>query len=330
MTPSSATTTRTATANRLRTASIQPIAMPLWYGSEVPGSDLGALVLRDGLQLRWISPQYNDLRNRLHPAITIPVAELDDARERIDQRTMTFQSAIDDANAALANAVDAAIQHGHLALALGGDHAIAMGSIGGAARNATKLGMLWIDTHPDLNTPESSLSGHIHGMPLGTAIGLAPESMRKASLLAGKVPMIQPEHLCLLGIRDIDAKEENVIAEKGIFARSMDEWNDEGIIPGLEAALKHLECQGVDAVHLSFDLDVLDPAFMPGTGTRYPGGLTVREASQVLRHLGAWSGPILSMDLVELNPTLDASGYSTDIALHLLATALGQRMLSRG
>jgi arginase len=330
MTPSTVTTTRIAAANRLLTASIQPIAIPLWYGCEVPGVDLGALVLRDGLQLRWISPQYVGLRNRLRPAITIPVAELDDARKRIDQRNMTFKSAIDDANTALANAVDAAIEHGHLALTLGGDHAVAMGSIGGAARHATKLGVLWIDTHPDLNTPESSFSGHIHGMPLGTAIGLAPESMRQASLLAGQVPMIQPEHICLLGIRDIDAREEEVIAEKDIFTRTMDEWNDEGILPGLEAALNHLQCQGVDAIHLSFDLDVLDPAFMPGTGTRYPGGLTVREASQVLRYLGAWEGPIRSMDLVELNPTLDNTGYSTDIALHLLATALGERMLGRG
>jgi arginase len=142
--------------------------------------------------------------------------------------------------------------------------------------------------------------------------------------------MLEPENLCLLGIRDIDIEEEQVILEKGIFARTMDEWNDVGIIPGLKAAIGHLEKQGVDAVHLSFDLDVLDPAYLPGTGTRYPGGLTVREASQVLRYLGNWDAPIQSMDMVELNPVLDPSGHSTDIALHLLATALGQRMLGRG
>ena len=142
--------------------------------------------------------------------------------------------------------------------------------------------------------------------------------------------MLEPEHLCLLGIRDIDVDEERVILEKDIFARTMDEWNDEGIIAGIQAAIAHLERGGVDAVHLSFDLDVIDPAYLPGTGTRYPGGLTVREASQVLRYLGAWDAPLRSMDLVELNPVLDPSGHSTDIALHLLATALGQRMLGRG
>lgn len=313
----------------MTSALIQPIAMPLWYGCEVPGADQGALVLRDGLQLRWISPQYAELRRRLRPAITIPVDEIDHARERINKRNMIFQPVIDKANAMLANAVDAAIQHGHLALTLGGDHALAMGSIAGASRNATKLGVIWIDTHPDLNTPEGSFSGHIHGMPLGVATGRAPESMPQASRLAGHIPMLQPEHLCLLGIRDIDVDEEAFILEKGIFARTMDEWTDEGIPEGLEAACEYLQRQGLDAVHLSFDLDVLDPAFMPGTGTRYPGGLTVREASQVLRYLGAWDGPIHSMDIVELNPTLDRSGHSTDIALHLLATALGQRMLGR-
>jgi arginase len=304
--------------------------MPLWYGCEVPGAEKGAIVLRDGLQQRWVSPQYAALLSRLRPAITIPVEEIEDAEARIDQRTMTFQPAIENANELLANAVDAAIQHGHLGLTLGGDHALGIGSIAGASRNATKLGVIWIDTHPDLNTPEGSMSGHIHGMPLGAAIGRTTESMPRSSTLAGSAPMLEPENLCLLGIRDIDVEEEQVILEKGIFARTMDEWNDIGIIPGLKAAIAHLEKQGVDAVHLSFDLDVLDPAYLPGTGTRYPGGLTVREASQVLRYLGNWDAPIRSMDMVELNPVLDPSGHSTDIALHLLATALGQRMLGRG
>ena len=323
-------TTPKHAANRLRSAPIQPIATPLWYGCEVPGAERGAIVLRDGLLQRWISPQYAELRERLRPAITIPVADVENARERIDQRNLTFLPAIDDANEQLANAVDAAIQHGHLALTLGGDHALGMASIAGAARNATRLGVIWIDTHPDLNTPEGSLSGHIHGMPLGVATGQCPDSMPRGSTLAGTVPMLETEHLCLLGIRDIDLEEEKLIRDKGIFALTMDEWNDTGIIPGLQSAIAHLEQQGVDAVHLSFDLDVIDPAFLPGTGTRYPGGLTVRESSQVLRFLGNWDAPLRSMDLVELNPVLDPSGHSTDIALHLLATALGQRMLGRG
>src|SRR5699024_246576 len=142
--------------------------------------------------------------------------------------------------------------------------------------------------------------------------------------------MVAPERIAFLGIRDIDLEEEDLIVEKGIFARTMDEWHDQGILDGLKDAITHLMSQGVDAIHLDFDLDVLDPGMMPGTGTRYPGGLTIREASQVLRYLGNTDIPIRSMDFVELNPALDITGDSQEAALHLLATALGQRMLDRG
>ena len=321
---------REGAANLLRSGRIQPIAMPLWYGCEVPGTDHGAIALRDGLEQRWMAGHFRKLLSRLEPAITIPVEDVPRARARINQRDLVFLDAIDNANALLADAVDATIQRGHLPIILGGDHALAMGSIAGATRNAGNLGVLWIDTHPDVNTPESSLSGHIHGMPLATALGEAVTSLPRSSRLAGKVPMIRPENIAFLGIRDIDLTEEDLIVEKGIFARTMDEWNDDGILPGLKAAIEHLMSQGVDAIHLSFDLDVLDPGMMPGTGTRYPGGLTIREASQTLRYLSNWDGPIRSMDFVELNPMLDPTGDSTQAALHLLATALGQRMLDRG
>jgi arginase len=321
---------RDGAANLLRFGRIQPIAMPLWYGCEVPGTDHGAIALRDGLEQRWMAGHFRKLLSRLEPAITIPVEDVPRARARINQRDLVFLDAIDNANALLADAVDATIQRGHLPVILGGDHALAMGSIAGASRNAANLGVLWIDTHPDVNTPESSLSGHIHGMPLATALGEAVTSLPRSSRLAGTAPMIRPENIAFLGIRDIDLAEEDLIVEKGIFARTMDEWNDDGILPGLRAAIDHLMAQGVDAIHLSFDLDVLDPGMMPGTGTRYPGGLTIREASQTLRYLSNCDGPIRSMDFVELNPMLDPTGDSTQAALHLLATALGQRMLDRG
>ena len=200
-----------------------------------------------------------------------------------------------------------------------------------AVRNAEKVGVLWIDTHPDINTPAGSLSGHIHGMPLAVALGATDNDLPRSRGLAGFSPMLQADQIAYLGIRDIDLFEENLIVERNIFARSMDEWSDDGIIAGLQAALDHLVGNGVDAIHLSFDVDVLDPGIFPGTGTRYPGGLTIREASQVLRYLGKWTTvPIRSFDFVELNPMLDPTGHSTQAALHLLATALGQRMLDRG
>ena len=317
--------------NFLRTARMQPIAVPLWYGCEVPGTDHGAIELRDGLAQRWIDGHFNTLLKRLDPPITIPVEDVPRARARLHQNDLVFQEAIDNVNELLADAVDQTIKRGSLPITLGGDHSLAMGTVAGAVRNAEKVGVLWIDTHPDINTPAGSLTGHIHGMPLAIAIGTAAEQFPRATNLAGFTPMLQPDQIAYLGIRDIDLLEEDTIVEKGIFARTMDEWNDDGIIPGLEAALSHLVNAGVDAIHLSFDVDVLDPGIFPGTGTRYPGGLTIREASQVLRYLGRWTEkPIKSMDFVELNPMLDPTGISTQAALHLLSTALGQRMLDRG
>lgn len=317
--------------NVLRTARMQPIAVPLWYGCEVPGTDHGAIALRDGLEQRWLEGHFKKLLSRLEPPITIPVEDVPRARARLHQRDLVFLDAIDNANALLADAVDQTIKTGHLPIVLGGDHSIAMGSIAGAVRNANKVGVLWIDTHADINTPEGSLTGHIHGMPLAAALGVAGDDLARSSNLAGFSPMLQADQIAYLGIRDIDLFEEDLIVERGIFARTMDEWSDDGIIAGLEAALDHLVGNGVDAIHLSFDVDVLDPGIFPGTGTRYPGGLTIREASQVMRYLGMWTGvPIRSFDFVELNPMLDTSGHSTQAALHLLATALGQRMLDRG
>lgn len=321
---------RPSCTNRLRHAPIQPIAVPLWYGCEVPGADYGAIALRDGLEQRWISGHYRKLLSRLQPAITIPVADVPRSRARVNKQDLVFLDAIDDANEKLADAVEETIQRGHLALVLGGDHAIAMGSIAGASRCVEKLGVLWIDTHPDVNTPETSLTGHIHGMPLATAMGFSRDSLPRSSGMGGRVPMVDPANVALLGIRDIDVAEEDLIVEQGIFAYTMDEWHDAGILAGLKDAVAHLLGQGVNAIHLEFDVDVLDPGMMPGTGTRYPGGLTIREASQMLRHLGNEELPIRSMGFVELNPMLDSSGDSTEAALHLLATAVGQRMLDRG
>ncbi len=318
------------TGSALRTAPMQPIAVPLWYGSERPGPDAGAITLRDGLEQRWIAGHYRKLLSRLQPAITIPVEDIPRARALVGQRDLVFKDAIDDANEKLADAVEETIRRGHLPVVLGGDHSLAAGSIAGATRCAERLGVLWIDTHPDVNTPETSLSGHIHGMPMAIAMGECRTSLPRATEMGGKVPMVNPKDIAFLGIRDIDLAEEDLIVEKGIFALTMDEWTDMGILPGLEAAVDHLLTQGVDAIHFGFDLDVLDPGMMPGTGTRYPGGLTIREASQVLRYLGNRDLPIRSMDFVELNPMLDPTGDSTEAALHLLATALGQRMLDRG
>ena len=325
MTATTIDETAIGTGNRLTAAPVRPIEVPLWLGAERPGVELAPAALSAGLRRRWTERERPALLGRLASEVTIPIATPPDAASRLHRRSLVFLPEVATACRALASEVAAAIGGGALALSLGGDHALSIGSIAGAVRAAApnRLGVLWIDTHPDLNTPESSPSGHLHGMALAAALGLGAPALAG---LANPAPVVSPEDVCLLGVRDLDPGERRLIRERGIWALTMEEWTDAGLLPGLAGALAHLEARGVGAVHLSFDLDVLDPRLLPGTGTTVAGGLTYREASQVLRRLRAWDGPIRSLDWVELNPALDAGGWSTETAVALLATLLGETM----
>jgi arginase len=157
-------------------------------------------------------------------------------------------------------------------------------------------------------------------MALAAALGEGPAALVDLGRPGAK---IDPGDVCLLGTRSLDLGERALIAERGIWMLTMAEWADAGLLSGLDAALAYLTVRGVDTVHLSFDLDVLDPLALPGTGTPVDGGLTVREAARILRHLRAWDGPLRSVDWVELNPLLDPSGRSTTVAVALLAELLG-------
>jgi arginase len=306
--------------NRLVEGLVQPIVAPLWLGAERRGVDLGAWQVENGLRRRWERGYGSGSADRLLPTIEIPVAEPADAEPRLHRRTLEFQREIADVNRRLDRIVRDSINQGALALVLGGDHALATGSISGALQTTDKLGVLWFDTHGDVNTPETSPSGHIHGMPLALAMGYGADDL----LVPPATVVLEPNTVCLLGVRDLDPGEQRFIANHDIWMLTMEEWTDVGLLEGLDAALHHLLRQGVTAVHVSFDLDVLDPLELPGTGTPVPGGLTYREASQILRYVRAWEVPIRSADWVELNPLLDLSGHSTTVAVSLLATFLGE------
>jgi arginase len=315
-------------SNRLQEAPISPIVAPMWLGAERRGVDLGAAALWRAFHNLWTSGTLDQRqRPRLGDPIEIACPEPDDADRLLNHRTLAFREPILAASRDVATAVREAIDAGALGLTLGGDHALAFGTIAGAASASERLGLIWLDTHPDLNTPASSPSGHMHGMPLATAIGLDGRALPELDEVAGG-QMLHPGDIAMLGIRDIDPGERDVIVSRGVWAMSMEEWTDAGILAGLDRALAHLAGRGVTAVHISFDLDVLDPSALPGTGTKAPGGLTYREASQVLRRLHAWDGPVASLDVIELNPRLDPTGNSTAIAAHLLGAALGLRQLS--
>lgn len=324
-TSSPAQTSVTGSGNRATSGPIQPIEVPLWLGAERPGVEQAAAAIAAGLRQRWSVRQRPELLNRLAIPITIPVTTPANAHSRLHRQSLEFLDPIGAASRHMADEVDGAIRAGSLALVLGGDHAVSIGSIAGAARAAHpgKLGILWIDTHPDLNTPATSPSGHLHGMALATALGQGGPDLAALHALG---PPVAVADVCLLGVRDLDPGERAVIRDHDLWAMTMEEWTDSGLRAGLEAALAYLTARQVTAVHLSFDLDVLDPKLLPGTGTMVAGGLDFRETSQVLRWLRAWDGPLRSIDWVELNPSLDPSGWSTDTAIALLGTLLGETM----
>ncbi len=318
---------QTSCTNRLTSGPVQFIQAPLWYGSERPGAELGPEAIVTEITEGLRGDERHDVRDRILAPLALTVPTVANARGMLHRRDLTFLDPVTFLSRDLADAVERTIGDNALPVSIGGDHAIAIGSIAGAARTCERLGVLWIDTHPDINTPDTSFSGHIHGMPMAVATGIAADGLPDLCALGGRTPAVRPEDVCYLGIRDIDMAERRVIRDHGIWTRTMEEWSDDGIAAGLGLALDHLTAQRVDAVHVSFDLDVLDPSVFTASSTTYPGGLTMREASRVMRLLGAWDGPIRSLDWVEFYPNMDdMTGNGLKIAGHLLLTTLGERM----
>jgi arginase len=219
----------------------------------------------------------------------------------------------------LAELVDEALAQGHVPLVLGGDHAIAMGSLGGMAQRHGPGAVLWIDAHGDLNRPGTSPTGNVHGMPLAAALGAAGDAFG-----AGAFPMPSVTKAVLVGVRSLDPGERELIDDLGIRVFTMTEIDRRGVEPVIEDALSEL--RDASFVHVSLDLDVVDPMFAPGVGTPVPGGLSYREAHLALELL-AEAEVIDSLDIVEVNPILDRENQTAKLAVELAASALGKRIL---
>jgi len=218
------------------------------------------------------------------------------------------------------------ITDGALPIVIGGDHSLAAGSVGASADFAIekggKLGVLWIDAHGDMNTPATTTSGNVHGMPLAALVGTEPVEL---SSIGRHSPKVQAEHVVLIGIRNLDEAEKKRIRAAKVHVFTMKDIDRHGIAVVMKRALK-IATTGTTGLHVSFDLDACDPAIAPGVGTPVKGGLDYREAHMVMEMI-ADSGRMTALDLVEVNPILDSQNQTATLATELALSALGMRII---
>jgi arginase len=221
----------------------------------------------------------------------------------------------------VAKLVEAATRRGAMPLVLGGDHSVALGSLVGMALARGPGGVVWIDAHGDLNTPETSPSGNVHGMVLAAALGLAGDAFRREGW---QIPAVEPGKLALVGVRSLDEGERELLGTIDAKVFTMSEIDRIGVEPCMREALAH--ASGAGFLHVSLDMDAVDPDYAPGVGTPVRGGLSYREAHLALETVAEY-GRTDSMDVVEVNPILDRENATGQLAVELVASALGARIL---
>lgn len=226
----------------------------------------------------------------------------------------------------LAEMVEKAADDGRVPLVLGGDHSVAIGTVTGMSRHfrkqGSKLGLIWVDAHADMNTPQSSPSGNVHGMPLACIIGIGPNELTQ---LGGYAPKVDPGSVAIVGLRSIDDIERQNVRGAGVHPFTMRDIDERGLRSVIQEAIEHAS-RGTAAFHLSFDMDVVDPAEAPGVGTPVRGGITYREAHLAMEIL-CDSGLMASMEVVEVNPVIDEVNRTALLAVELIMSALGKRIL---
>mmetsp|Transcript_13573 Transcript_13573/g.20995 ORF Transcript_13573/g.20995 Transcript_13573/m.20995 type:complete len:362 (+) Transcript_13573:87-1172(+) len=307
---------------------VSVIGAPMTYGQPFVGTDTGPNLLREaGLlnmmtSLGWRVEDHGDI-------------DFEKIANRASQES--FPGArncgiVGAVNEHLANVVEEKIKMGRFPLLVGGDHSIGIGSIAGVLRARPDTGFLWVDAHADINVPKLSESGNMHGMPVGLLMeGVAPDFNELPGmdwLVNG--PRITPDSIVYVGLRDVDAAERNIIRDNNILAFTMHDIDRYGIGAVMDMALEHLMRDKPNRpLHLSYDIDAVDPVLAPATGTAVRGGLTFREAHYVVE-AAALSGNLASADIVELNPTLsDSEGakVTLDLGLQIVTSMMGKSII---
>lgn len=299
---------------------IHLLGVPMDLGSGRRGVDMGPSAIR----IAGISDRLKELGNRVIDEGDLDIKNMEELR--VGEMKARYLKEITRASKLLANKVDKIMGHGHFPLVLGGDHSIAIGTISGIAafckRKRKKMGLLWIDAHGDINTPATSPSGNIHGMPLAAVLGLGP---RELAHVGGNHAKIDPQNVALVGIRSLDEGEKKHLKQTGIHVFTMPDIDRQGIHRVMKKALARVS-DATDYVHVSFDLDAVDPTVAPGVGTPVKGGLDYREAHLIMEFIFE-SKVMTSLEIVEVNPILDEHNSSAEYAVELVQSAFGKRIL---
>jgi arginase len=305
----------------LPTRKIKLIGVPLDMGASRRGVDMGPSAVRvAGLEARLeaLGHQVTDGGN-----ISVAIAETKHSGEQ----NARYLQEITETCTKAAGMVTNALEQGMTPLIIGGDHSVAAGSVSGVAeyyrQQNQRIGLLWIDAHGDMNTPETSPSGNVHGMPLAALLGLGPESLAN---ICGWSPKVLPENTVLIGVRDIDATEKENIKRAGVTeVYTMRDIDERGMRTVMEEALRAAG-RGTAGYHVSLDMDWIDPEDAPGVGTPVRGGATYREAHLAMEII-ADHGRMVSFELVEVNPVIDEHNRTADLAVELICSAFGKKIL---
>jgi arginase len=298
---------------------VRMIGVPMDLGAGRRGVDMGPSAVRYaglGQLVQGLGFSYADGGD-----ISVPLPEA-----RAPGKGARYLKEIHRACERLAQRVEKLMDEGVMPLVVGGDHSMAIGTITGVSshfrKRNEKLGLIWVDAHADMNTPETSPSGNIHGMPLGSVMGYgAPELVN----LGGFSPKIDPDNVALIGIREVDPGEREIVLRSGIHYYEMMKVDARGMGAVIEEALAHA-MRGTAGVHLSFDMDAVDPEVAPGVGTPVRGGLSLRE-SHLIMEVVSDSARLVSMEFAELNPIHDVANQTGQLLCELVGSALGKKVM---
>lgn len=296
------------------------IGVPLDLGAGRRGVDMGPSAFR----VAEVDQKIRELGCDVEDAGDVPVCIAETGNP--GDPKLKYLKEIKKACSKLSELVEAALGKGRIPVVLGGDHSIAIGTIAGVSRfyakRDKKAGLIWFDAHGDANTPETTPSGNIHGMPMAVAMGLGTKELVE---LAGQVPMIESARAAIVGLRDVDENEKANVQATGIGAYTMRDIDARGMRDVMELAIGRAT-NGTAGIHVSFDLDAMDPDWAPGVGTPVPGGFTYREAHLAMEML-ADTGRVVSMEVVEANPILDRRNTTAQLGVELIASVLGKKIL---